>query len=126
MLKDSKKVMKRDTFIGLFLIASSILAISFFKSLWINIGLFVVAGIGIGIGLPCLDALITEGIEEETRGTISSFYSSMRFIGVASGPPVIAILMNYDVKWIFYILTALTIICILICLIGIRPEKDFN
>lgn len=126
MLKDSKKVMKRDTFIGLFLIASSILAISFFKSLWINIGLFVVAGIGIGIGLPCLDALITEGIKEETRGTISSFYSSMRFIGVASGPPVIAILMNYDVKWIFYILTALTIICILICLIGIRPEKDFN
>ncbi|NCU17214.1 MFS transporter [Pallidibacillus pasinlerensis] len=126
MLKDSKKVMKRVTFIGLFLIASSILAISFFNSLWINIGLFVVAGIGIGIGLPCLDALITEGIEEETRGTISSFYSSMRFIGVASGPPVIAILMNYDVKWIFYILTALTIICILICLIGIRPEKDFN
>ena len=40
-------------------------------------------GIGIGMALPCLDALITQGIEKEQRGTVTSFYSSMRFIGVA-------------------------------------------
>lgn len=46
--------------------------------------------------MPTLDALITENIEKEERGTISSFYSSARFIGVALGPPLMSILMkNY-------------------------------
>ena len=45
-----------------------------------------IGGVGIGIVLPALDALITEGIEKEQCGTITSFYSSMRFIGVALGP----------------------------------------
>ena len=52
--------------------------------------LFVLSGIGIGVGLPCLDAFITSGIEKEERGTVSSIYSSMRFIGVAAGPPIMA------------------------------------
>jgi MFS transporter, ACDE family, multidrug resistance protein len=124
LLKDSKKVMKRWTLVGLFLIAGSIYAISFFHNLWINIGLFFVSGIGIGVGLPCLDALITEGIEDASRGTISSFYSSMRFIGVALAPPIIAILLNYPERWTFYILSAMSVICILVCMIGIRPEKN--
>lgn len=38
-----------------------------------------------GVCLPCLDAL-TQTIEKEPRGTITSFYSPIRFIGVASGP----------------------------------------
>lgn len=50
--------------------------------------LLTINGVGIGLILPCLDALITEGINKEQRGTITSLYSSMRFIGVAAGPLV--------------------------------------
>ena len=55
-----------------------------------------ILGIAIGAILPVLDAIITENIEKEQRGTVSSFYSSARFIGVAAGPPVMSLVMkNY-------------------------------
>lgn len=53
-----------------------------------------VVGIAIGALLPALDAIITENIEKELRGTVSSFYSSSRFIGVAAGPPIMSLVMK--------------------------------
>lgn len=122
-IKENKSLMKWITFIGLVLLAISTVVLSFFESLWLLIGLFVIGGIGIGISLPCLDSLITSGIEEEFRGTISSIYSSMRFIGVAFGPPIIAILMKKSNILIFYLLGGLAVLCVLVCLFGIKPEK---
>lgn len=55
-----------------------------------------IVGIAIGALLPALDAIITENIKKELRGTVSSFYSSARFIGVAAGPPIMSLVMkNY-------------------------------
>jgi ACDE family multidrug resistance protein len=53
-----------------------------------------IVGIAIGALLPALDAIITENIKKELRGTVSSFYSSSRFIGVAAGPPIMSIVMK--------------------------------
>ena len=54
-----------------------------------------ILGLAIGAMLPTLDAIITENIEKSERGTITSFYSSARFIGVAAGPPFMSIVMNH-------------------------------
>lgn len=123
-IKEKKKLMKWITFIGVLLLAASVVLLSFFENLWVNIGIFVFGCIGIGIGLPCLDSLITDGIEEESRGTITSIYSSMRFIGVAFGPPIVAILMKNLNTFMFYFLGGLAILCAIVCLYGIRPEKE--
>ena len=88
--------MKWLTFVGIVAAALAIAALWFSIKLWYMMTMFLISGIGIGIGLPCLDAMITEGIEKEERGTISSIYSSMRFIGVAAGPPNIALLMKHQ------------------------------
>ena len=76
------------------------------------------------MGLPYLDALITSGIEKQERGTVSSVYSSMRFIGVAAGPPVMAIMMKSAGNSLFYILSGLSIIAAISTFIAIKPEKD--
>ena len=94
-IKENKVLMKWITFGGIILLAVSIVMLSFSKAMWLMITLFVLSGIGIGVGLPCLDAFITSGIEKQERGTVSSIYSSMRFIGVAAGPPVMALMMKY-------------------------------
>ncbi|UOQ84593.1 MFS transporter [Gracilibacillus salinarum] len=86
--------------------------------------LLSVAGIGIGISLPTLDALITEGIEKDIRGTVTSLYSSMRFLGVAAGPPIIAIFIENKIDWMYYLLAGLSAIAILICFFAIKPEKE--
>jgi ACDE family multidrug resistance protein len=121
VIKKNKVLMKWLTFGGIIAAALSILALWFSIKLWFMISMFLIAGVGIGIGLPCLDALITEGIEKEERGTISSIYSSMRFIGVAAGPPIIALLMKGATYWIFITLSGLSIIAAIVALIAIKP-----
>jgi MFS transporter, ACDE family, multidrug resistance protein len=125
VIKKNKVLMKWLTFGGIVAAALSIIALWFSIKLWYMISMFLIAGIGIGISLPCLDALITEGTEKEERGTISSIYSSMRFIGVAVGPPLIAMLMNRSSNhWIFIILSGISIIAAIVTVMAIKPKAE--
>lgn len=123
VIKDNKVLMKWLTFGGIVAAALAIAALWLSIKLWFMIGMFLIAGVGIGIGLPCLDALITAGIEKEERGTISSIYSSMRFIGVAAGPPIIALLMKQATYWIFITLSSLSIIAAFVAIVAIKPGE---
>jgi MFS transporter, ACDE family, multidrug resistance protein len=124
VIKKNKVLMKWITVIGIILLAVSIAMLMLSKGIWFMISMFVVSGIGIGAGLPCLDSLITEGVEKEERGTITSIYSSMRFIGVAAGPPVIALLMKGNEKWLFIILSSVSLLAALITLMAIKPKAE--
>ena len=122
-IKENKVLMKWITFSGILLLAVSIVMLSFSKAMWLMLTLFVLSGIGIGVGLPCLDAFITSGISKEERGTVSSIYSSMRFIGVAAGPPIMALMMKYTESSLFYILGGLSAIAAIATFIAIKPGK---
>ena len=122
VIKKNKVLMKWITFAGIVATALSIGALWFSIKLWYMITMFLISGVGIGAGLPCLDALITEGVEKEERGTISSIYSSMRFIGVAAGPPIIALLLKNGTHWIFILLGSLSVLAALCALVAIKPQ----
>lgn len=122
IIKKNKVLMKWLTFGGILSAALSIAALWFSIKLWYMITMFLISGVGIGIGLPCLDTLITDGVEKQERGTITSFYTSMRFVGVAAGPPIIALLMKYSNHWIFIIMSSLTILAALAALLAIKPQ----
>ena len=122
-IKENKVLMKWITFSGIVLLAASIVMLSLTKAIWLMLTLFVLSGIGIGVGLPCLDAFITSGISKEERGTVSSIYSSMRFIGVAAGPPIMALMMKYTESSLFYILGGLSVIAAIATFIAIKPGK---
>ncbi|WP_458412838.1 MFS transporter [Schinkia sp. CFF1] len=124
LIKENKVLMKWITFGGIILLAASIAVLSFSKDMWFMIWLFLASGIGIGVALPCLDALITSGIEKQERGTVSSIYSSMRFIGVAAGPPLMAIMMKNTENSLFYILSGLSVIAAIATFMAIKPEED--
>lgn len=124
LIKENKVLMKWIIVGGTILLAVSIAILSFSKVMWIMITLFLLAGIGIGVALPCLDAFITSGIEKQERGSISSIYSSMRFIGVAAGPPVMTIMMKHAENSLFYILSGLSLLGVIITFFAIKPEKD--
>ena len=47
----------------------------------------------------------------------------MRFIGVAAGPPIIALMMKNSNKLMFIILTALSIAAALATFLAIKPDK---
>src|SRR5690625_7046304 len=97
--------MKWVSFIGIVLTSCSVDVISSMKHFNYLLIIFLICGSGIGMALPSLDALITESLDKQVRGIITSIYSSMRFIGVAAGPPVIALLMKQNIFWIVSLLT---------------------
>lgn len=122
-IKDNLKVMKWISFIGIVLAGCSVAVISFMDHFICLLIIFLVCGTGIGMALPCLDSLITESIEKTIRGAVTSIYSSMRFIGVAAGPPVIAILMKKNIFWIVALLTIFAIGAGFLAFRNIRPEN---
>ncbi|HLR14299.1 MAG TPA: MFS transporter [Bacillota bacterium] len=119
----NKAHMKWITFIGCIGLTLSIFLISFSEHIvWIISGL-ILAGVGIGLSLPCLDTFITAGIDKQRRGTISSIYSSARFIGVALGPPVFAILIKYSHQFLFLSAASVGLIASFLALLVIRPKN---
>src|SRR5690606_8578066 len=107
-IKDSLPKMKWITFFGIVLMGGMIITALLSKKFIFLITVFALCGIGIGAALPCLDAILTQSIEKEMRGTITSIFSSMRFAGVAAGPPVIAIMMNQGNKSMIFLLAGLS------------------
>lgn len=121
----NKVLMKWVLAIGGVFAGMAIMVVKLFPTLWWMVALFSLAGIGIGMMLPCLDALITEGIEKKERGTVTSFYSSLRFIGVAAGPPPLAaLLMKSATSALLFLLSGLSLLGSIIVWILIKPETD--
>lgn len=123
-IKDNLVLMKWITFGGIVVAGSAVVAIRFSDQLAYLIIVFLLCGIGIGAVLPCMDALITESVKKDVRGTITSIYSSARFVGVAGGPPAIALLMKQDLTWLVSVLSILALIAAYLAFKNIKPEAD--
>ncbi|PWV97875.1 ACDE family multidrug resistance protein [Paenibacillus cellulosilyticus] len=120
----NKTAMKWLTVIGTAAAAASMAAIAMLapKGLFMLMLLISIAGAGIGLVLPSLDALITEGIDKKQRGTITSLYSSMRFIGVAAGPLLASVMLDRE-RLMFWIFTAVSLASCAVALFAIRPKQ---
>jgi ACDE family multidrug resistance protein len=113
--------------IGLILMTVSLaLAIFLNTNLYIFIGLLSLSGIGTGLLLPCLNTLITGSVEREQRGMITSLYNSLRFIGVACGPPLFGWLMNISDKAIFITVSSLALLMLALVFFFIKPKGEMN
>ena len=122
-IKNHLNVMKWVTFIGIILTGCSVIVMLLVDHHIYLLFIFLICGIGIGMALPCLDALITNSLEKDVRGTITSFYSAMRFIGVAAGPPIIAVLMKQNLIWMVCLFTFLSICAGWLSLKNIKPAS---
>ena len=121
---ESKHVMKIVIVIGMGLATASFFALRVQHSFFYLVAFLVITGIGIGMTLPSLDAIITEGIEKEQRGTITSIYSAMRFVGVAAGPPVYSYFMTISEHIIYYVSGTVSFLAVVIVMLFIKTKKD--
>ncbi len=123
-IKDNLRVMKWVTFVGILLAGGAVAVISFMTHFIYLLFIFLICGTGIGMALPCLDSLITKSIEETIRGAIMAMYSSMRFIGVAAGPPVVALLMKQNIFWLIALLSVFALVAGFLAFRQIDPEEE--
>lgn len=124
IIGQNKRLMKWVGFFGMLLLTGAMVVCIVTDSIYWLLAWLCLAGIGIGITLPSMDALITEGIEKSSRGTITSLYSSMRFIGVSLGPPVVSLLMSAGQGLLFITMTAVGAAGGLLTLFAVRPKSN--
>lgn len=119
----NKAAKKWAGFAGMVLLTGSLIVTGFSDQIYFVVGMMTLGGIGIGMVLPCMDTLLTEGIEKEQRGTITALYSSMRFIGVSLGPPVVSLLLGANHWVLFGTLAAVSAVGGLLTLFAVKPES---
>lgn len=117
--------MKSLIIIGLFVMATALFPLIFFDQLLWLIILLAINGIGTGLTLPCINSFITGSVGKAKRGMITSLYGSVRFGGVALGPPVFGWLMTKENWVLFGTNIALILLAALWALLAIRiDQKD--
>jgi len=127
LIKKNGTLMRWLMNIGLILMTVA-LALTIFLSnnLYLFIGLLTLSGIGTGLLLPCLNTMITGSVEREQRGMITSLYNSLRFIGVAFGPPLFGWLMSISHKAIFITVSSLSLVTLVLVFFLIKPQGKIN
>ncbi|MFJ7306338.1 MFS transporter [Peribacillus frigoritolerans] len=123
-IKGELPIMKKIIMISLAVLSISLVFVGFTKNRVVLLLLITsLVGIAIGALLPTLDAIITQNIEKEQRGTITSFYMSSRFIGVAAGPPVMSLVMKNHINMTYIISGIIGIGIVLIVMKFISSDK---
>ncbi|MBM7623414.1 MFS transporter [Sporohalobacter salinus] len=101
-LKKKEKYFREALALGLIVNAIILSCLSFIDNLYLYMGLISFLGLGSGLVLPTVNTLITSSSPSEQRGGISSLYGSVRFIGVAFGPPTFSLLHRISEKTMFF------------------------
>lgn len=117
--------MKKLMLIGFSLMTLSYGFLVLFEKITPFLIVLALSSVGAGLVLPCVNSLITGSVGKERRGFVASLYGSVRFLGVALGPPIFARLMDWSRSGMFISIATLTFIVGLLVLLLIRVKgKD--
>jgi MFS transporter, ACDE family, multidrug resistance protein len=125
IIKRKKLLMKWMMVTGFIVSSLSLLTATWLAhNAWFLIGLMSFAAVGTGVVLPCLNMLITSAVTSESRGIVTSLYGSVRFLGVALGPPVYTWLLGISKTVMFITVAVLAAVCALTIAIFVHPEPN--
>ncbi|MEG6511341.1 MFS transporter [Desulforamulus ruminis] len=122
LIKKKVKLMKWLVVIGHALIAISLVTLPLFNNVYIFFAGISVAGIGTGLVLPCLNTLITGATDKDERGLVTSLYGSVRFLGVAAGPPLFGWLVGIGPDAMFWASAGLAAVAAVLAFIFIKVK----
>ncbi|MBP7331269.1 MAG: MFS transporter [Firmicutes bacterium] len=102
VIKKKEALMKILVITGLSIMTASLIFLPLAKGVIFYFAAISVIGTGTGLVLPCLNMLITSAATIKERGLITSLYGSVRFFGVAAGPPLYGYLMAKGTGLMFW------------------------
>ncbi|MDF9409094.1 MFS transporter [Pelotomaculum isophthalicicum JI] len=120
IIKKKKKLMKFLVVAGLAIMAAALAFLPLAKGVIIYFVAISIVGLSTGMALPCLNNLITSAASMEERGLVTSLYGSVRFFGVAFGPPLYGFLMAKSTNLMFWSSAALALLTAVTTLIFIK------
>jgi len=108
---------------GLAAVTLATAIISLFANIYVLFLATVLLGFGTGTVLPAVNTLITSAAASEERGLVTCLYGSLRFFGVAVGPPAFGLVTSVGKLPLFISVTAAAAVIAIFALIFIRAEK---
>ena len=93
-LEKKTQELKYFVLVGLFLLGTATFLFPHVENLYMFMAVVVVMGLGGGLIIPSLTIIVTNCAPTEERGGIVSLYGSIRFFGVALGPPLFSFLSD--------------------------------
>jgi ACDE family multidrug resistance protein len=93
-LQKKTESLKYFVITGIFLLGISAVAVPYMERLYLFLTAAFFMGLGGGLIIPPLTILVTNCATTEERGGIMSLYGSIRFFGVAVGPPLFSYLLD--------------------------------
>ncbi|AKL83842.1 YitG [Bacillus atrophaeus UCMB-5137] len=119
-----QSLMKKLIVLGLALMTISYAALSFFEQLVLFISILVISSVGTGLVLPCINSFITGAVGKDRRGFVTSLYGSVRFLGVAIGPPIFGRLMEWSRPGMFLSIAGLTLAVGILVLLLVHVNQN--
>jgi ACDE family multidrug resistance protein len=123
VIKKELALMKFLITAGLALMAGALVFMPLSDNTYLFFTAVSLIGIGVGLMLPCLTTLITSSVDLAKRGLITSLYGGVRFLGVAGGPAVFALLLPLGIKPTNWIVAAGTAATAVVVTIFIKVER---
>lgn len=123
LLCDKQNLWKPIIVGGMIGTAISLVLLPLFSNLVPYMGLLFITGVSIGILLPPINSLITGATSTDRRGMITCLYGTVRFLGVAIGPPTFGLAIQYGQWFMFGGCAVVATIGAIIALIFITPPK---
>jgi ACDE family multidrug resistance protein len=101
---------------GLFLAAFASRPVPLF--LWLSL-----VGIGNGLVLPALNTLITSAADSRARGAVTAVYGTVRFFGVALGPPTFNLIDRFGQRGFLIAMAILSALVSGVCVFFIDQKR---
>jgi len=121
--KQLLKIMKWTIIGGLALVALGLFLFPLAGGVFLKVLYSAFIGLGTGLVLPSLNTLITSSAPSSERGLVTCLYGTVRFFGVAIGPPVFGLTAKFGQHFIFWATVGLVVAIALIALFLIHPDK---
>jgi ACDE family multidrug resistance protein len=123
MAKKMTKILKWGAVIGLFLVAAGLIVFCPCKDVAPFTLSAALLGLGTGAVLPSLNTLITSAAPKTERGLITCLYGTVRFFGVALGPPLFGYAEKLTKPPVFFSTAGLCVLLGLLFLFLVKPDE---
>ncbi|HEY8343896.1 MAG TPA: MFS transporter [Bacillota bacterium] len=117
------RILKWTILSGLLMVGAGLLLFPLVNGVVFKVSVSALIGLGTGAVLPSLNTLITSSAPTSERGLVTCLYGTVRFFGVAIGPPLFGLIDHYGQFPIFWVTAALIFLAFLLTFFLINPQK---
>lgn len=122
-LQDRKPWLMPAIVAGLISATIGLAGLAFFTGIAALLILTSFMGLGVGVKLPALNTLITSATQADERGLVTALYGTVRFFGVALGPPAFGLVQSGGRLPMFLAGAGIAAVTLLIVWFLVDPKK---